>query len=374
MVHFLEYLRNTNRPVDSIIKLNIDIAEKYLTIKNLFVFSEKFNINLNVTCETLTLLLRIKSEKPEFLALYSFIIDKYPFIFNCDHLYHLVFQIWIDIRETYISMETRKNLIYIGLKNGLNDTIMEKIKEESDIWFLYISENSEVYELIQFICKIDISGKFRKYKELYESRSKEHRENDKIFRKINGITMNEFKDKRERTKRNGMCKFIIENKICPYGINCKFYHGRVQDTFGIQICKHGTKCDIKFCKFKHEPTPEIIAMTQKMYSNYFVCSNNYLISRINQEKEIDNHILKNPYFIAQKVKRTNNTVYYQIPKCCCSIQDEFGNPTKCNKPIVLMSRNSINFRFYCCYEHMESQEKIINFAVKQNILDKIIFQ
>jgi hypothetical protein len=238
MIHFLEYLRNTEYPIDSIIKLkNTDIAEKYFSIKNLISFTEKFNINLNVTCETLTLLLRIKSEKPEFLELYSFLIDKYPFIFNCDHLYHLVFQIWIDIRETYISMETRKNLIFIALKDGINDKIMEKIKEESDIWFLYTNENSEVHELIEFICEIDSSGKFRRYKELYESHYKEHRENDKLFRKITGITMIEFEEKRERTKRNGMCKFIIEKKECPYGINCKFYHGRVQDTFGIQICK-----------------------------------------------------------------------------------------------------------------------------------------
>lgn len=368
---FVNIIEKKNNPINFIIGLKCtSISEKYHLINELSLMMKDLFIDPNITPKTIRLLLKFKSEDPDFINLFSFLIKKKPDVFTYDHLYHLVLQTWMDIHDTYISVNTRKNLISIGLGNSVNTKILENIKEEANNWFCNINKNSEITELIEWIGQIDASGQFIHYKMLYERQMEELDRNDKIFHKLSGITPIEFQHHYEKTKKNGLCKFIRENQICPYGLSCNFYHGKIEETYGIQPCKYGYKCSKRTCKFQHEATSKIIQNTKTLYESLFT-NDKYLSLHSSNEHYIDDQILNNPYFILQKLGKNNDSIYYQLPKCCCPIRDEFGTFVTCNKPVRFMTKGPKKHKFYCCYEHMELCGDEARYVVKQNIIDKI---
>lgn len=197
----------------------------------------------------------------------------------------------------------------------------------------------------------------------------------KHFKNLQSVEKNKTKLSEEmNVLKNGTCRY----NLCTNN-KCTFYHGAVEHTWGIQMCKNGKNCPLinKSCKFKHviddlntDNIKKITTVKEKILLMFDA------EKKILDERNIPfilNIIKTNP-FIIMHFDEKNNSI--QIPKCETFV---FKKKIKCLADIriqFILNKNSIHY--FCCYQHLESfleKERIklnhgvdYEINVKQNIL------
>lgn len=378
----LSFVSSNILPIDILLEsVNISFDEmKFIIEKILEIFSLHLpHYNLGITSKTMTKLLQKKEETQGYLDLYFKIMEychkKKLEIFNYNHLYYLVLQIWMDPPHNIISISFRKKLIKIGLNGILPNDIIQQIKIDINIWLANIGKNQDITDLIDWLCEFDDSCQLLQCKNIYEKNMERLAETTKIFQKMYNMTFDEYMVQQQKAKKNGLCKFIREGKECIYGVKCMFYHGKIEETYGIQPCRHGNNCSHLTsgeCKFVHEPTPEQYNNIVSFYSSFCRDSTGYFYIDVSKMKFIDTQCKNNPFVILKKEKYLDNYVFYSIPYCNHIIENEYHVKYECGNPVKFMSKKNGKINFYCSYDHMVSNEGICSYIVKQNILDDIL--
>lgn len=278
-------------------------------------------------------LLENKKETEEYLELYTKIMLNNTLNYN--NLYYLVIQIWLDNPINLISIEFRKKLIKIGIKDNIPNDILEEIKENKNKWFNNVGHNETITELINWMCSI--------YPELINIKEEYKDIKKKI---INDVEL--------AKKKKGICSYIRDKKECKYKERCAFYHGKIENTFGIQECIHKDNCSFLSkgtCLFTHKPNMNDIKEIKNIYSKLIKTKKGY-----KTKEDIEKKIINNRYIILKKEFTKNNITYYSVPTC-----------KECNKEIRLATKNN----YYCSYEHLRKNESTDKIIVKQNIQDII---
>ncbi|MEM0353975.1 MAG: hypothetical protein QXW79_00200 [Thermoplasmata archaeon] len=355
----------------------ISSDELNITEKNKMVDYLLGDENLEVGPDIISKLLEIKEETNDFVELYEKIIclakKKKCEIFTYQHLYQLVLQIWMDHPNNLVSTDFRKKIIYISFGGKLPNKIVELIKSDIDIWFVNLRRNREITNLIYWLCTLDESGELEKYKNNYERIQDETSEKRKTFQKLYNMCIEEYYAYQQRAKANGLCKYIRRSEKCPHGTNCIFYHGKVEETYGIQMCKYGEKCShlpLGECKFVHIPNKKQLEKIRNLYSSLQRTSNGFL-ARKEQTKYIDSQCLHNPFFILKKIGNVGENILYIIPECN-HVDEYFGIKKICKNPVRFMTKKNCKIlNFYCNYEHMVAHEPRTSYVVKQNVLNLI---
>ena len=412
-MEFLNHIVNIDHPIDYILYLHISMDEKryyiglLLNLNNLDIGSEfSQQIVLQLTPRTLSKFLSMKEESDSYLEIYRDLIAYARYmdeeLFGYNHLYHLIFQIWMDFPNN-VSDDFRKKLILIGFgcnesdDSELNDNnnddesdnlssdsvqtncmpgfFLEKIKDDIGTWLSRSETNLGINTLVQWLFKLDATGELHDIKTKYDANIILLKEESKNFRKQHGISKEEYEIQQQKSKKNGLCKFVRNGEDCPNKTKCIFYHGKLEHTYGIQICRNGKKCPhlrMGICKFVHEPDDRTIEQTRDLYKLFSVKEGKFLDVYSKNNKNINNQCLHNPFFILKKLGSCNAGTVYTIPKCECYSENQFGVSYRCNKPVKFMTKkNGLASNFYCCYEHMGKTEQSVDFVVKQNIIPHV---
>jgi hypothetical protein len=329
--------------------------------------------NINVESNFLTKLLGIREETPEYLSMFKTIMGmiRKP-IFNYEHIDSLVFKSWMVPLKRNISVKYFIQLIEIGFKNAqgwdndkltqIPETILSSFIYNHTKWFDNYGINPYATELIDWLIKHDETDTLFKLKIQYT--------NDMIVAK--SIPKRET-DPFLSQKKNGLCKYKRKGLECPSGTSCKFYHGRIEHTFGVQECHDKTCEHLKRgrCVYVHKPDRGKKKELHNLFSIGTIDGDTLLVSNILSVR-IDYRCIHDPFCVLKKVEVTSGKTKYVIPKC----------ELNCDRTAVFMVKNpkendTMNVRFYCCYEHMESNEKIINpegklvYCIKQNCMSDI---
>ena len=428
--NYIEKLLNNPNPIDVIIASSLSLKEKLCLVGNLLdCYKIHFaNVDTGISSKTISILLENKQENLEFKKLFSKIIHfwnetyhsttKNTSIFTYNHLYNLVIQAWTDLPIVF-SNNFRKEIILIGLGGKLGEftdsklvqinptrgnlgeftdskfvqinptrgihipqNIINCIKADIHVWLVNIGKNKCVTEMIEWLFQLDTTGELTNIKVAYETNMKLSAESVKAFQKQYNMTKEEFVLQQDKAKKNGLCKFIRGGNECKFGTTCKFYHGKLQETEGIQECFNGTNCNHIAngkCKFVHKPTKKQLADAKKFYQELEKDDTGYLVP-YSRMKNIDLHCSCDPFIILKKNGIVGNKIHYSIPSCSyistCETsldRNEYDCDFYCNKPVKFMTKNNQTMNFYCSYEHMTKSEKnILSYAVKQNILDQIL--
>jgi len=378
----LDFIFESSHQIDSIIlNKHLSIHQKKDFLVKLFgeVTHYYKEIKLQITSNTISELLLIKEETKDFFDLFS-IVMQYCLknnlqVFTYDHLYNLVLQVWMDLSDNTISTEFRKALIMIGFGGKIPKNIFRRIKANINTWLINTSKNSDIFDLVVWICSLDKTKELMRCKILYEKTMKESMEVTKSFQKLHNMTLEEYNIQQLISKKNGQCKYFRLGKICPHDTRCIFYHGKLEETYGIQPCRHGPKC-AHFasggCKFIHDISKKELQIVSNFYSNLQIIGDNFLVAQ-KDARFVDDQCITNPFIILKRQKSTNTHVVYSIPVCSCTIINEYGIAQSCDKPVRFMTKknNKRISNFYCCYEHMNTMEPNSQYVVKQNVLDKI---
>ena len=386
--NYIEKLLCNPNPIDIIIASDFSLKEKLCLVENLLDCYKTyfFNLNTGISSKTISILLENKQENSEFKNLFSKIIqfwhDAYYHtnstpIFTYDHLYHLVIQVWADL-PMVLSTNFRKEIILIGLGNLVNSTrgnhipqnIINCIKADIHDWLVNIGKNQCVTNMIDWLFQLDTSEELINTKLAYEKNMKLSVESDKAFQKQHNITKEEYVVQQEKAKKYGLCKFIREGNECKFGVKCKFYHGKLEETEGVQECFNGFNCNHIAngkCKFVHTPTKKQFTDAKDFYEELEKDDTGFLVP-YSRMKSIDLHCSCDPFIILKKGGTIGEKIHYFIPKCSCVSSCDLY----CNKPVRFMTKNNQVMNFYCSYEHMVKSEKNTpSYVVKQNILDQI---
>ncbi len=393
--HQLKFLIKNSLPVDAIIKSVYSTEIKLNLFNNLIQALNLNNIHsdIRITSATMSLLLKKKEDSDEYMTLFSNIVKYYnnfyskP-LFSYEHLYQLIIQAWMDL-PTRFTNDFRKNLILAALANScsyddsssdsgsssgwtLPQYIIREFKLNAQEWFVNL-KNPLISEMIEWLCAIDLSGELTKIKDAYLKKLLEDQEIEKAFKKKFNKTRQEYEIKQHQAKINGLCRFVRDGTLCPHSTNCIFYHGNLAETYAIQPCRKGDKCQFLLrgeCKFVHRPTDNQLKQLTKFYDT--LTKQNFCMTT-KQSIHVDDQCKKNPFLILKKVKETEDNVQYSIPKCSCVYVNVFGITRFCNEPVKFMTKNKKGeaINFYCSYEHMIASETPISFCVKQNVLNMI---
>lgn len=359
-----------------LLKKNFPLKIKYLLITIILNLAKDNKINIIITSETITHLLKLKDNNLFYYDIYDIICsycnNNKLNVFTYNHLYQLVLQPWINSNSN-IPLKNKKKMIQLSFPNGFSNEILHSIYLDQEMWFDSINQNKEISELIEWLCYYDKSNVIMTYKIQFETKNLNNIKEMKEFKKQYHISLEEYKIKQENAKKNGLCKYVRNNQLCPKYTICNFYHGPVEDTYGIQYCKYGNQCKYiqnNECNFLHKPSDLQISKLKEFYSSIKKIDNTTFMVDQLQEEYIDNKIKTDPYIILKKINRIGNMIIYKIPTCDANVKDINGNYCKCNKNVVFASEN-FN-KFYCSYIHMYESEKTHKYTIKQNFL-KYIF-
>lgn len=342
--------------IDDILLSNRSYRTKLSMLRECIDF---YNVNSN----TITLLLSMKKNCIEYLEIFKLLVnsEKTGKIFSSEHLYNIIFQSWADL-PLIIPLKIRKKLIRIGIGNNVSNTIVDDIKKNPEMWFSNNTKN--IIELINYLCKLDSTCEINSVRFSYVHQTRTNLVNTKLFQKKNNITQNEYQIRVQKTKANGLCSYVRRGLECPLGINCMFYHGKIEETYGIQLCRKADNCQhfkSGECKFIHIPNKTQIANTKNIYGSLEKDGDFFKIP-ILMENFIDNLILNDPFVILKKYMYKNNYVYYELPSC----EHKFGC-NFCHRSVKFMTKKlGKPYHFYCCFEHMP---KYTPYVVKQNIIE-----
>lgn len=372
----IQALLSIDNPVDYLITDgSLSLNDKIFLFDTLSEYLKSINYQcaLNITEDTISYLLEIKEESEMYLVFYTKIINTanelalMPFKYR--HLYHLILQMWMDY--PLITNDFRKELIFIALNGQLITDIINQIENDVHIWFTNYDKNVNINDMITWLCHLDSSHRLKEIKDIYQKNINLLKEENKYFQKMYGMTLDEYNAQQERAKKNGLCKFIREGKECIHGVKCMFYHGKLEETYGIQQCRHGHKCShlsIGECRFFHQPTETQMEEIKDFYGLLRNDEGSYYVPKY-MEKYVDGQIRKNPFIILKKKVSSKDFVYYTIPKCECQSIDIYGVKKQCHGKIRFMSKN---LSFYCSYEHMQTLEPKCSYVVKQNVIDNFL--
>lgn len=358
------------KSIDEIISLeNISLFEKKMLISKILEHDKYLEIKINTY--TMTKLLEIKEESVDFLEIYILIIrcaaDRNTNIFTYEHLYHLVLQSWMDI-PFVISSNFKQQLIAIALNGFLPNNFIEKIAADSSDWFDNLQQSGNLLMIVDWLCHFDKMGHFYQIKNRYLEETKLQMIESKLFLKMHNITKDEYNIQQLRAKKNGLCKFIREKRTCENGQKCKFYHGKIEETYGIQSCRHGLSCSHFLkgeCKFAHDPSQDQFHTTSILYKSLMKYRNGFLV--LDQDFfMIERERKNNPFVILKLESQGKAGNYYVIPTCQCAT-----NGT-CNELVKFITHErGWETRYYCSYDHMIQCQPNVPYQVKQNILKKI---
>jgi hypothetical protein len=377
---YLLYLLTNPNPIDTILISDLTISEK-IKLFDIFVSFSKFNeskpLDIGLSKTTMTLLLERKEDTSDYICLFEKIVNFSQNFFSdsiltYEHLYRMIIQSWMDLPSNFTN-EFKKKLITIALKEGLSDVIIQEFKINALEWFINL-KNKNIGEMINWLCMIDASGELTNIKNTYELNLEMEEIIEKEFKKKYNMSKKEYEMKQHNNKKNGLCQFVRKKTNCPHNKECKFYHGKLEETYGVQPCRSGEKCKFLItgeCKFVHQPTKnQMLQIT-----NFYKClhKTNFCVTK-KQSTYIDKQCKTNPFIILMKTNDSNNYVQYCIPRCSCPVTDTFGIVQLCNKPVVFMTKNVSGEpeKFYCSYEHMNKMEIPSFYCVKQNTLSNII--
>lgn len=370
------WLVSSPRIVDSIITVKgMDIFQKKGIIFQILEYGPHTGIDIGE--HTMSKLLCIKEENIDFLELYINIVryasDRKLNIFSYQHLYHLILQPWMDI-PLVISNEFKKHLIVVALNGSLPTNFIDQINIDSSDWFDNLENNKNLADIVDWLCHLDRTGRLFRNKNDYLESMKIEMAETKLFQKVHNITKEEYHAQQQKSKRNGLCKFIREGKKCENGPKCKFYHGKIEETYGVQMCRNGINCTHFYngdCKFVHEPTPKQIVSIKEFYGSLKKYQNGFFVHQENLPK-IERNIKSNPYILLKLENKLSDGYYYTIPHCQCPADDQ-DTGRKCDKPVnFVVNKKNQNPSYYCCYEHMVKCQPNSPFLVKQNILNKVL--
>lgn len=370
--------------IDEVLKFQyMTHSEKSVLLQEIFQIMIRYNMDIRIyiTSKTITNLLQQKNGTDAYFELYSLVISfcksQEYYVFEYQHLYNLVLQMWMDNTTVPVNNDERKQMILCAFDEHIPESIFDKIREDIDSWFSNLGKNADITEMVEWLCSQEESGDLLKSKILYEKTIKETMEESKMFQKIHNMTKEEYEVQQEKAKKNGLCKFIRENHNCPNGVNCIFFHGKIEETYGIQPCRNGAKCshlERGECKFVHAANNAQYLNTLNFYQTFWCAAEGTAFYADSPRvKNIDHQIKYNPFIILKKEKMQGKHIKYHIPMCPCTVRDSYGLEQCCNKPVKFMIKKEGNYNnFYCSYEHMEKMEPGCSFVVKQNIMDHIM--
>lgn len=375
--------------IDLVISKNdLTIEEKELLVDRILFVANMYKNKfvLQITQYTISKLLLSKIDNRHFLELYSKILnychENSIEAFTYKHLYNLVLQIWAEHPKT-ISTEFRTKLLKIGLNNKLPSNILAHIKNDLDIWFVNLDKNQTISMIIKELCAIDPTGELLNLKKSFEQRVEKIKEYKKAFHKFHNMCPEEYELKLANAKSKGLCKDVREGKVCSNN-HCAFYHGKLEETFGIQYCRNSDCEHLKngICRFLHRPTKEQLANANKLYSLLNRAENCYFADH-DQIPFIDDLRKTNPFFVLEKVITNDFGAIYGVPTCCTMVNEYFisnktcsgskmeieipvisENKIRCGRSVTIMTSDD---NFYCSFEHMRMSNNNCNYVVKQNI-------
>ncbi len=190
------YIASKNpKIIDNVLlKKNVPIDIKFLLITIILNLAKDNKINIIITSETITHLLKLKENNIYYYDIYDMICsycnDKKLNVFIYNHLYQLVLQPWINSNSN-IPLKIRKKMIQSSFPNGFNNEILHSIYLEQEMWFSNINQNKEITELINWLCYYDKSNVIMTYKINFETESLNNIKEMKEFKKQYHITLEE---------------------------------------------------------------------------------------------------------------------------------------------------------------------------------------
>ncbi|XWV25850.1 hypothetical protein QJ857_gp1232 [Tupanvirus soda lake] len=377
-------LLSTEKPFDCILSSFLSVQKKLFMFDQFMCFLKNNydNYCTGISEKTMTILLDDIEESDEYLHLFGKLVEYSNHlklkIFTYNHLYRLVLQMWMDLPQIF-SNEFRKNLIYIGFNKYLPFNIIEQIKINAGIWFANFGKDPNITNLIEWLCVFDTTGKLSIIKNAFEETvafSFESTKALKAFQKEYNMTKEEYEIQQNKAKEKGLCRKIRSGEVCPHGVSCMFYHGKLQETYGVQLCRNGNNCSRLSsgeCKFVHIPTEKQLEYAIKFYDSLKRDKNGFLVEP-SKVRWVDIQCKQNPFIILRKDGRIGDQIHYSIPVCSGCETNEFGVSYVCNKPVKFMTKiEGQPAGFYCCYEHMiqNEREETCQYSVKQNILNQV---
>ncbi|XWV24614.1 putative ORFan [Tupanvirus deep ocean] len=377
----LSSLLSDKKPVDCILSSLVSIQKKSLLVHELLCFLKNSNINYcaGISENTMSILLENKEDTNEYLYLFKNLVEFSNTlnlkIFTYNHLYHLVLQMWMDLPQTF-SNEFRKTLIYIGFNENLPVDVIKQIKINAGIWFANVGKDPNITNLIEWLCEFDTTGELSTIRHTIEKTMVLSIESTKAFQKQYNMTKEEYNIQQNKAKEKGLCRKIRNGEECPHGVGCMFYHGKLQETYGVQICRNGDSCSrlpTGECKFVHTPTKKQLETVINFYNSLKREGDGFLVEP-SMVRWVDTQCKLNPFIILKKDGRIGDHVHYSIPVCSGCETNEFGVSYDCNKPVKFMTKlEGQPANFYCCYEHMiqNEDEESCYYSVKQNILNEV---
>lgn len=360
-------------PMDIVLEADVGLQEKLEAFISLTEITKKHDIGINeyTTSRLIELYENNETFCDFFIKYLEYAIEKKRTVFVYKHLYRLVIQIWMEVYSRSPSLEIRKKIIARGLNNEIPLEIIMKIHRDIDDWFSPANLNSDVKDLVEWLCQLDNTKLMAKMRDSYQKVQLENLEKHKEFKKKNKMTMDEYRNLQEAAKKEGACKYKRNNKECPFGVNCKFYHGDVEHTYGVQPCIMGEKCTLLRegkCHFVHRTSAYWLPKKHQMYRYLKPYGNNFITEKI-YVPEIDEQIYNNPFVILKKSELSaSNSATYTVPRCCHK-QEIYGIEKICDRPVCFATREDKKIKnYYCCYEHMIASEPNVNnnFVVKQH--------
>lgn len=362
-------LSKNKKPVDLILKnKDFSLVEKHIIFEIMCIYLNiiGFQSTLGITSKTITELLKLKEESDDFINFFDKIMKfchRHKLeVFVYEQFYRLVLQFYMDF-PSFISVRMKKKILKSAFNSQLPISILKKMKVDIFSWFCDTDKDNEIAEIINWLCRFDKSEEIYKMRLFYESKKNIDDE----------FLINEANSWDEQKKSRGLCRSVHTlGEECTYGRNkCVFYHGKLEDTYGIQPCTHGKLCTYfrnGNCKFVHSPSTDEFNVIKKFYNKFKTMDD---ILYVFNEKEMpffDRLRLKNPFIILKKIFHNRKNAYI-IPKCAAVIKTFGGHKKKCNKPVKFMTKKGDEIcNFYCCYDHMQENEPDCCYVVKQNIL------
>lgn len=180
------------------------------------------------------------------------------------------------------------------------------------------------------------------------------------FEELNGMKEDDYRRLQDRLGRhNGQCRHYAAGETCPEWPKCKYYHGRVEDTYKVRECKK-RDCDRVDCKDFHYMTREDrkICAELKEYLSFNKKKDANKLSLMEQ-MELMHRAEGFPYnsFYLQK----DTSMYLGVQLCfqAYCYGNKFDQCKTHDKRFMVRAKDARNRKtsYYCSFEHMVKCEQ-----------------